>query len=529
MAPLDLLDAASLIVKTTPKSYAFLEPADNLLFRSLYDGLCRISGEKRGFSDLIREAQNAEAGGKNGETDQRVYGRAFRKLWNWYDSRYGGAEGQEKKKNGIDRRVKDAENGQEDLARFRTPFSYRSFLNYVRNGNPIVGADGCSFLLHTAVAFLLPPDAVDALLTFYGFMPLHIKNLFHVAIYVVLSSRQNDLHNPTDPFSEIEQCYLEELALVNREVDDASVPLDGETAAFASGSTRVIQQYVSRYEISKASMLSFIERHGPVFRRRHSRLIAEHKYLVDLFSELYMRKDIDELCDRNDEAGYTLYSFLREFCRSEKTNRDTFRNEIYWKVIKQGYQPTREFMILLWLFAFSFLFFPTVNEETWEGSVKNYAAVLPFETGDAYVFKPYAAEGRFHVLRYLSNEENRSAPLNGFFAAGEDAGISSFYGGDLISFLNQKLEDYSWRPLDARSPFDSIIKCFGNLDFEMELDEAGQRLLSVSYNGRDLDPRELPAVENVPYLLVLATELLKAVKSRQNERLPLPCKCCEIM
>ena len=520
-----LHDLSDAIAKKVRKTQTIVDPDKNLVFRNLYNGLCRILGEDRCFDDVIREAERAEREGRNGETDQRVYGRAFRKVWNWYQEHYPKEKGS--RNNGIDRSVRGTENWREEMERFRTPLYYRTFLDYVRNGKPLTNAEGYSFLLHVSVAFLLPPDVVDPMLVAYGFMPLHVKDLFHVAIYVVLSGRQERAQFETSPFEELAQYYAEELAILAREEEDGLLPFEGETEAFASGSTRVIQQYLSKSELTKANMLRFIDRHRTVVRRRHTRLVAEHRYLVELFSELYMRNEIDELTDRNDEACYSFYSFLREFCREDKTNRDTFRNEIYWKVAKQGHHPTRSSMILLWLFAFSFLYLPEVDAEMWEGTVRDYAALSPFGAEDERPFAPYVSRGRLQVLRYLSSETARGAPLKGFCDADGDSAV--FYGGDLIRFLNKKLDDYSWRPLDVRSPFDLIVKSLEKLDFEIVSDKDGQRVRSVAYDGEALDPMKVPAVENVPYLLVFVTELLRAVKADLKGRPPLEHRCSEIV
>lgn len=503
------------------------EPGNNLVFRCLYDGWCRVKGEKHSFADIVSEANSADKTQRRGVTADTIYGRAFRRIWKWYRETYDKGEGGNKK-NGIDRTVTSTRDQHEEFAKFRTPLSYRTFLDHLRNGEPIRGADGYSFLLHTAVAFLLAPEVLDRLLVFYGYMPLHIKNLFHIAIFLVLSNRQEILIERADPFSELERCYMEELEVLNRSDMAASAPFDGETEAFASGSTRVIQQYVLKHELSKARMLSFIERHSSVFQRRHSRLVEEHRYLVTLFSELYMRNDIDVLTDRNDESRYSLYSFLREFCRSGKIKRDTFRNEIYWRVAKHAYHPTREFMTILWLYSFGFLFLPEIQEETWEGHVKDYAKAVPFEPDAEPPFAQYVSAGHLQVLRYLCNEDAKGAPLKGFFDSTSDRTLQ-FHGSDLIRFLNNKLNDYSWRPLDARSAFDLMIKELEFFDFEIVLGDSGQRVRSIRYNGEYVDPQEIPAVENVPFLLVLFTELLRAIKERRKGSLPLTCYCCELI
>lgn len=519
-----LQEAASPIVHNlqVPNLHSEANPEGNILFRNLYNGFCRITEKNSSFDSVVDAAHSAKVADRKNESEHTIYGRAFREMWNWYRNTYASAIKADncKKRNGMRRAVREYS----DLSSFQTPYSYRSFLNYIRNECPIIGDDGYSFLLHTSVAFMLSPDMVDSMLVTYGFMPLHIKNLFHVAIHVVLSSRQKNIREKDSVFDEIGECYKDELDAVARCVADSHLYVVNETEAFDTGSTRVIQGYALKYSLSKATMLDFVERHASVFQSRHTRLLSEHKYLVNLFSELYIRRNVDSVTNRYDEAAYSLYTFLRKFCRAGKINRDTYKNEVYWKIAHESYHPTREFMIILWMYAYCFLYLPTINMENPKGGIKDYSAITPFDSGRESPFRKFVIGRSLNALDYLADSSVRSAPLCGY----EVKFHSEFRGEDfIVRYINEKLEDYSWRKLDERYPFDAVVMSIKHLC--IEFDPESQKIKKAYYHGKEIAQPNKKEVENVPSPLVLITELFDTIKEQRSWSLPLECKCCELI
>ena len=71
---------------------------------------------------------------------------------------------------------------------FNEPYEKRQFEKYlVKPETPRRNEDFLAFILHTAVAFLLKPTELDVVLKEYGFQPLHVRNIHHLAIYITLS------------------------------------------------------------------------------------------------------------------------------------------------------------------------------------------------------------------------------------------------------------------------------------------------------------------------------------------------------
>lgn len=104
------------------------------------------------------------------------------------------------------------------------------------------------------------------------------------------------------------------------------------------------------------------------YNLRHRRLLAEHKRLVNLFSSLYIHRWNWE---ENDKK-YSLYKFLAAFCKVFEDRR--LSDHIYWYVVKRGCHPTREFMIVLWIYAYCFLFCPEVS------TPYDLSKVVPFKS-----------------------------------------------------------------------------------------------------------------------------------------------------
>lgn len=495
-------------------------PGENLLFQYLYDAYCKLEKQDRNF-ETVRS--KAKADGNN-----YAYMDASRELASWYTAKYP-ASGTGNR--GIDRAVtsKSVEDG---TYRFDEPILPDRFTAYLVDGKPIQKSDARDFILHSAVAFLLAPEQLEHLLIKYGFHPLHVRNIHHLAIYTVLRAVQElemSERQECKPFQEVRKIYdAARLLITQVQPADFSQQLEGEEEAFCSGSTRKVQRYIIRQKLSKDNLLTFIGNHSEFYHMRHRRLLQEHKRLVNLFSVLYITRG-----DTLPESQYSLYQFLSTFCKDFERKR--FNDQIYVHVAKNQRHPTRELMIVLWIYAYSFLFYPKVSV------LRDFSKVIPFkaiskalEEPPKYPFAKYFDKrlDQFRVLEYLSDASSRASPLCGFYDGSTLHG--TFKGNELVAFINEKLKDYSWRQLDGKNSFDHIVQCLSPLQITMNKDGDIER---ASYGEEDIDNAGGMNVDNVPAPLVVISKLLQCINDVENQgikdtkrqKLPLSCDLYELI
>ncbi len=542
-----LNDVAQKIVSSRPQNQYL--PEENLLFQYLYDAYCKLERQDDSFEAVVAGAKSA--GGNSSDK----YIAARQTLVNWYTARYrlqekkdagqrsgdlepidSDAPKREKTNRGITRDVfardvfrRNIEIEKEKY-RFDEPISQELFKVYLNDfpiqQNPFQTADARSFILHTAVAFLLSPKQLDALLVTFGFHPLHVRHIHDMAIYVVLrDASQNwstEDRRERNPFQEVREIYeAARLLLIQAQTAESREPSDDELAAFQSDSTRKVQQYILKQELSKENLLAYVGSHTEFYNLRYRRLLAEHKQLVDLFSTLYIQRGNWE----DIEKRYSLYAFLSSNCRN--FNRKDFNRRIYGEIVKYKKHPKRELMVILWMYAYCFLFCPEVSTPC------DFSVVCPFkrikqelELPLEYPFSSYSdkkIDYHLRVLEYLSDErEDRVSPLRGFYD-----GMTvrrTFNGSELIAFINGKLVDYTWCQLDGRNAFDRNILSLSPL--RIILNEDGD-IQSASYDGKPIDNARKMNVDNVPGPLVMIFNLLQEIKTfisdLDNIRMPLPC------
>jgi len=535
---------------------AFYYPGDNELFECLYDAYCKLDDQNHNFG-LVRIEAMEEAEkycGQRGlercfdkaedkisgvnaktcrkfytgtcaktynKTCKKVYRKAYRKLVHWYQDKYPASK---EDNSGIDRKI-TSENIKEGTYSFDEPLTSDSFLSYLIDGKPLRSSDARSFILHTAVAFLLSPEKLDHLLVTCGFHPLHVRSVQDMAIYVVLQdAAQNwtpEERRERNPFQEVRDVYESaRLLLLQPQAAEFHKLSEGEQAAFRSDSTRVVQQFIHGQNLSRENLLAYVGNHTEFYNLRHHRLLTEHKRLVNLFSELYMRGTW-----YGDEAKYSLYEFLAAYCKSFERRR--FKDQVYWYVDKYGRHPTWEFMIVLWIYVYCFLFCPEVLTPC------DFSQVIPFRrtTQDPGLpleqpFFEYFDKKRscLKVLEYLSDTRDRASPLNGFYDGMTVR--TTFKGNELVAFINSKLADYAWRQLDGRNAFDRSILSLSPLTIIMHPDGA---ICSAYYDSEPIDNAQEMNADNVPGSLVVIFKLLQKITDLGNARMPLPCNMYELI
>lgn len=504
-------------------------PEENLLFQYLYDAYCKMERPEDSFQAVVAGAKSADSNG----SDQYIAARQA--LVNWYAARYrpqdkrADLDAREPKKTnrGIQRVVlqRNMEEGTYQFDEPVQPELFEVYLNdFPMNGSPFQTEDARSFILHTAVAFLLSPEQLDHLLVNFGFHPLHVRHIHDMAIYVVLQdAAQNwtmEERRTRSPFQEVWEVYeAARLLLIRAQTAEPRTLSRDEQAAFESNSTRVVQRYILGQKLSRESLLAYVGSHSEFYNLRYRRLLAEHKRLADLFSKLYIHGGNWE----DSEKQYSLYELLSSNCR--RFPMKDFNRRIYGEIVKNQKHPKRELMVLLWMYAYCFLFCPEVSTPCDFSRITPFTKIkrelgLPLE----YPFAEYF-DKKFHCLRvleYLSDRGDRASPLNGFYD-----GLtlrSTFSGSELIAFINKKLSDYTWHRLDGRNAFDCNILNLSPL--ELTLNHDGN-IQSASYRGEPIDNAEERNVDNVPVPLVMIFSLFQAIKGvlsdQNNIRMPLPC------
>ena len=513
-------------------------PGDSVLFEKLYNSYAHMRGEERNFlyyRNLAQErAQRFGNGFGNG-----VYKDRCQHLWSWYKEAYVN-EPSEMKKSGLSRAVNNQHIHGDASYRFDEPITENLFFSYLIDGKPLNTGDARDFIFHTAVAFKLDPTALDEILVKYGFHPMHEKNIHHMAIYAVLNDiKSGNLPAETNPFLAVREFFKKAREIVAsegiRELQKAeeSYPKMGnmEFEAFATGSTRVIHDYIAEQKnMTREKVLSFIRNHPEVYGMRHDRLLAEHKRMVDLFSELYKQRHTKGR-PPGAEDRYWLFYFLNDFCK--KIERKHFNDEIMGHILKNDRHPTREIMIVLWLYSFCFLSLPTVRTVDGNGIGRSFKNLIPFSrSGKEHQEHPFQTyvdtkdpkdPGELRVYDYLSDSKIPSSPFFKFPKYLSDSASGSFEGSRLIDFINRKLLSYSWRVLDERLPFDGIIKPLDNLSIRW----SGSKITSAYYGEERITDVNSLVIDNVPVPLVVITKFLDCTKGTDDGYLPLQCDCYE--
>lgn len=424
-------------------------------------------------------------------------------FFKWYDARYRVHYGMESGHGGINRYVReDSEYKFDDL------YNQKTFCAYLQEGGR--GSNFCQFILHVSVAFLLYPDEINVLLNTYGYLPLHAKNIHHIAIYTVLQEHRLDPQKETNPFREIRAYYEEAYAEIGFS-DEESMGSWDQTQY----STRVIWNQLEKIDsLSKEQFMAFIEKNRNFLNQRHNRLLREHKTMSEIFAFLY-----DELVDFEKldhqtgwESSYSLYHFMCEFCKPLEHRR--FNDNLYGQIEKKEKHPTRELMIVLWMYSFSFLYRPDIFI-TVNGS--------KFPKSGHY----WHGERWFNVSHYLSD---KNGPLSEFCDEpsnfDQTSGIvrQMFDGNDLVNFINKKLSDYSWGVLNSKRRFDACILNLSRI--QIQLKEDGE-CKAAKFREKDgsvsaFTDEKAWSVDNVPVSLALIVNLLRNVKGNPED-LPLEC------
>lgn len=432
-------------------------PSGNPLFEMLYNSHCRRNGIPGKYEDL---------------TDHH---RACAQLYGWYAERYGS---QLKMTTGTKGQKRSVDCSSEDYTFDLLYSDDRQFKSYLLAPLPQSGnQDLLAFVLHTAVAFLVPLGELDDVLQKLGFHPLHVKNIHHLSIaYVLLTAEKKAVAADFDPFAEVRRLYFRALELLAEDE-----PAETEGYSYADLETRMIRDMLLlRKGLVSQNFEALVTRNRAALNMRHSAILADFHKLSAVFIHLF---DSSTDCFEADEQFYSFYCFVEQFCR-EGLSRKKFREELTSKIDRLQKHPTRNTLILLWLYTYCFAFVPgiIIDKTTFRRIKKQLAKTSQDWAKEA---ENHYADDLFDVYGFLLGSPRRSAER-------------TFRGADIVSFINEKLVlRYGWGQLNDRLPFDHYIHQMDKLTLQMDFDGT---CCHADFRGIPLTG--LPeAVDNVPFPL----------------------------
>lgn len=374
------------------------------------------------FFEAITDAYKRITGVDLADTDKKA---AAKEVYAWYFDTYQRAGLQP-----------GSRGSKKNVNQFTTIESYKFDTLYaesVFDGCMLDGKrPGSECILHFAVALQLTPEECDDLLRDYGYLPLHVKNIHHLAIYAVLRENRGINHNAVRNhfcFAQLREMFEDAGKLVSECQTIESVEAD-EEIAFQSNDTNMIRKHLFEQDrLDTGNYLAYISKHKDVFNYLHSAIRAEYLRLIDVFQTLYDTNG-KLMCWDGSEGNYSLFQFLCNYCGDY--DRKHFNENLRTIIEKKGRHPTREIMILLWLYEYCFLEAePVYITEEYRKTIKqrSVSICVDYDTLD--------------VGRYLTGEEPEACTHWDF--------------SDLKTHINAKLQDFGWQPLSQNSVFDSVI------------------------------------------------------------------------
>ena len=495
MDPLSVTELANKWYRNR-QSASSRDPSQNELFEMLYEAYRRRNNISKPYEELSFQ---------DGD-----HTKACAELYGWYTNRYGtelnmvtGSKGQKR----------TAGPTEDEYTFDRLYCDNRQFKNYLDTALPQHGSsDLMAFVLHTAVAFLVPLSKLDRVLQNLGFHPLHVKNIHHLAIaYVLLMAENKSVAADFNPFDEVKQLYFKANAIL-----DSSVPPAADAYSYISLETRIIRNMLlMNRELANQNFEDLVARNRDALNMRHSLILSDFHRLSAVFIHIFDSNSLPNSFEYGEE-NYSFYCFINRFCNPD-LSRKKFREHMTSMIDRNQKHPTRNVMILLWLYAYCFSFVPGIypNDTTIERITKLLEKADPTWADEA---QTYYQGGLFDVYGFITGQPQRDIP-------------KTFRGSDFITFINAQLTlRYGWGQLNDKLPFDHYIHNLKNLTFE--LDYSGNCVKAVC--GSHLLPELQLAPDNAPAPLVSVTRIFEGLAEVHAEQAemhirqklsPVPLKC----
>ncbi len=384
---------------------------------------------------------------------------AIEKIWGWYSAKY--SDGAVVREKGRSSRSVSLGVVADEKYNFHIPYQKTQFMENLY-GNVSVEPE---FIQHICLAFRLGVEDCNTLLRTYGHLPLHSKNIHNMAVYTVLSSAHLISGNL---LAAVKKLFFGALQVVG---DKKKRPVRENKDTKA-----LMDEIISKGVFDSEKFMEYIKAYAPLLNWRHSAIINEHDRLASAMRFVYMPLALKpaktvgtkEIFDwESPEERYCLFNFLNSFCMELQSNHfvERFIGDIQndGKKASEGKSgsfvgnrhPTRESMILLWLF-----------EDFFRNSApvpcpKRAVAVL----GKEYFSGEADTEGKvlFDIQKYLfggigeEDTETVDITVHGAVTEHYKANVC-FNGARTLAVINGNLELLEYSPLNERNAFDRLIR-----------------------------------------------------------------------
>ena len=521
-----------------------------------------------------------------------------KKILTWYDSTYHAntakgkrkpsqtpnsrnnaetAQDTEKTKSGnsagagnLSRLLADLETGQED--QFDRDFSFgtltgKTFLNVLMEETPedTPVKPGLIYILELAVGFKMSEKTCNSLLETYGYIKIHAKNPLHIAVYVILKEmeRQNDDERTGlfDQFDRIKTLLHSALTLMGEEERKNIPALSFEKELSFSSTTMLYNEALPHLNFDNYA--GFIARHASELNEHYRKLLVEYKRLICVFYPLFFDGEKKESTSdpntvpQQSWAGeltgvnaYSLFQFIKTYMSSVTEKRAPER--LFTDFFKEGSmknRPSREIMILLWLWEYCWMDAPAfrlpyrmavkyLGEYAYrrDGNMNREEALNKLlygenasaatgqrlnrlKSNDAIKKFPSAEQSRFAkygVYLFDANKETfNSTPdaqldiarllrdnkddTEKFLTSDEiraQPAQNRWNGSDAEVFINSKLTSFGWQVLNFKSRFDrsffELCRIHCNDTDEWRYDPHNQNAVRLTVPGYTSMPKCIP-------------------------------------
>ncbi len=478
---------------------------DKFLFRTLYSAFCRHNPNFHMPSiDTI--------------VNQDHFDDAIDEMYRWYIRTYKKSFGLTFGHKGQQRTVTDSNVYNDGKYGFAAVYKEYTFKGNLTNP-PKQVKDFRDFILHTAVAFSITPAELDELLKYYAFHRLHAKNIHDLSIYAALSLLPYGVSNPdVNPFYEVSQLYEEARAIVK----DVRKDPNSERTAAALPTAFIRDSLMGDEVLTRERFIQFVTTNKDAFNMRHSILLQEYRKLSELFRYIYDNRDFEDTSDYWDDSTkpYSWYAFMATFCVDYSNPVKRFPEQFDY-IDNDNKHPTRETMIVLWIYAYTFVFAHgvTISKKAFDQICKRLdeRQIQADDNSHSWLadaqrcFYRYNGKYIFNVQKFI-------------FQTAEDP-KTIFRGNDLIEWLNRKLCSFDFGPLNANAKFDAVILQFSGLKIILNEQQRDVDLLQTanrfSYNSHEFPGNSInfKGENNIPYPLVVIVRILREIKNNNYRKL----------
>lgn len=393
---------------------------------------------------------------------------------------------------------------------FDEPYDARPFKKYLTQLNiPARDEDYLGFILHVAVAFLLKPDELDDLMKECGFQRLHARNIHHLAIYATLADywEKGEIQDTSfNPFVRVKLLYERAREILN----------DNEPAAASLNEQQDQTRWIREYLLAEGNLTienfeDIVKRHKSSFTMLHKQILEDHHKFAALFSVIFDPGNTNDELWEEPVREYSLYRFTDSFCCPHSSRQD-FEKKLYDHIDSGKKHPTRELMILFWVYTICFTTITNV-------AIEDVKLINKIKRK----LKKCNQRCNKDITAYYDDYYGY-LDLSGFLY-GRDRALhnGSFDGTALVAYINEILTSrYEWARLNPQRPFDHcILNIFDGLRIT-GFDPAPESRTTgrITYHGVEVT-NTCKRVDSVPYPLCVLSMILKELSKYENY--PLAC------